>query len=163
MLTWIFQQIIISLVVIILIHSIYKFLQLNLTTPKVRDLVNKPTKQYEEIYNTFKNTKKDEQNNNSSMKSELQNYLKELSVNQETNIKSINEIMIIMIIMIIMKNFHNQWVNCSLEHLAIILAQHIKLCKQYKDFNRYIIYNEINQQRQKLYYKIISKYQTFLC
>ena len=90
MLTWIFQQIIISLVVIILIHSIYKFLQLNLTTPKVRDLVNKPTKQYEEIYNTFKNTKKDEQNNNSSMKSELQNYLKELSVNQETNIKSIN-------------------------------------------------------------------------
>ena len=91
MLTWIFQQIIISLVVIILIHSIYKFLQLNLTTPKVRDLVNKPTKQYEEIYNTFKNAKKkDEQNNNSSMKSELQNYLKELSVNQETNIKSIN-------------------------------------------------------------------------
>ena len=91
MLTWIFQKIIISLVVIILIHSIYKFLQLNLTTPKVRDLVNKPTKQYEEIYNTFKNAKKkDEQNNNSSMKSELQNYLKELSVNQETNIKSIN-------------------------------------------------------------------------
>ena len=36
--------------------------------------------------------KKDEQNNNNnSMKSELQNYLKELSVNQETNIKSIND------------------------------------------------------------------------
>ena len=51
------------------------------------------------------------------MKSELQNYLKELSVNQETNIKSINN-KIIMIIMIIMKNFHNQWVNCSLEHLS---------------------------------------------
>ena len=54
MLLWIFQQIVISLVVIVLIHSIYKFLQNNLTTPKIRDLVNKPTKRYEEIYNTFK-------------------------------------------------------------------------------------------------------------
>ncbi len=54
MLLWVFQQIVISLVVIVLIHSIYKFLQNNLTTPKIRDLVNKPTKRYEEIYNTFK-------------------------------------------------------------------------------------------------------------
>ena len=92
MLTWIVQQIIISLVVIILIHSIYKFLQVNLTTPKVRDLVNKPTKQYEEIYNTFKESKKeDEQKNNNSMKSELQNYLKELSVETTTVSKINNE------------------------------------------------------------------------
>ena len=92
MLTWIVQQIIISLVVIILIHSIYKFLQLNLTTPKVRDLINKPTKQYEEIYNTFKESKKeDEQKNNSSMKSELQNYLKELSVESKPISKNNNE------------------------------------------------------------------------
>ena len=92
MLTWIVQQIIISLVVIILIHSIYKFLQLNLTTPKVRDLINKPTKQYEEIYNTFKESKKeDEQKNNTSMKSELQNYLKELSVESKPISKNNNE------------------------------------------------------------------------
>ena len=47
MLLWIFQQIVISLVVIALVHSIYTFLQNNLTTPKVRDLVNKPTKRYD--------------------------------------------------------------------------------------------------------------------
>ena len=92
MLTWIIHQIIISLFVIILIHSIYKFLQLNLTTPKVRDLINKPTKQYEEIYNTFKESKKeDEQKNNTSMKSELQNYLKELSVESKPISKNNNE------------------------------------------------------------------------
>ena len=83
MLLWVFQQIVISLVVIVLIHSIYKFLQNNLTTPKIRDLVNKPTKRYEEIYNTFKKEDKPKEEkietSDNSMKSELQNYLKELS------------------------------------------------------------------------------------
>ena len=87
MLSWVIQQVAISLVVIVLIHSIYNFLQVNLTTPKVRDLVNKPSKQYEEIYKTFKETKRkqneDEDENDDAnenlMKSELQNYLKELS------------------------------------------------------------------------------------
>lgn len=87
MLSWVIQQVAISLVVIILIHSIYNFLQLNLTTPKVRDLVNKPSKQYEEMYKTFKETENktsdienDNNNNNDNvMKFELQNYLKELS------------------------------------------------------------------------------------
>lgn len=86
MLSWIIQQVAISLVIIVLIHSIYNFLQLNLTTPKVRDLVNKPSKKYEEIYNTFKKTEKinivndkNDENSENMMKSELQNYLKELS------------------------------------------------------------------------------------
>jgi predicted Holliday junction resolvase-like endonuclease len=83
MLSWVFQQIVISLVVIVLIHSIYLFLQVNLTTPKVRDLVNNPSKKYEEIYKTFKeseNKVEEKQDNNEKlMKSELQNYLKELS------------------------------------------------------------------------------------
>ena len=87
MLLWIFQQIVISLVVIALVHSIYTFLQNNLTTPKVRDLVNKPIKKYEEIYKTFEKneaSKLPEENLNrtdNSMKNELQNYLKELSQN----------------------------------------------------------------------------------
>ena len=88
MLFWLFQQIIISLVVIVLIHSIYKFLQNNLTTPKIRDLVNKPTKEYDEIYKTInssnmtdltKNPNGNEAISSSSMKNELQNYLKELN------------------------------------------------------------------------------------
>ena len=94
MLSWVIQQVVISLVVIVLIHSIYNFLQLNLTTPKVRDLVNKPRKQYEEMYKTFKesedknNGNVDMNQNNSDtneslMKSELQNYLKELSTEKK--------------------------------------------------------------------------------
>jgi len=79
MLSWVIQQGIISLIVIILIHSIYTFLQNNLTTPKIRDLVNKPNKQYEEIYSSLNNEKKTVEKDTSLMKNELQNYLKELS------------------------------------------------------------------------------------
>ncbi len=86
MLSWIFQQTVISLVIIVLIHSIYKFLQNNLTTPKIRDLVEKPTKQYQEIYDAFKSKPKQQDNiqaSNNNMKNELQNYLKELSKTNE--------------------------------------------------------------------------------
>lgn len=84
MLLWLIQQVIVSLVVIVLIHSIYKFLQNNLTTPKIRDLVNKPTKEYDEIYKTINGseivtTATGETISSSSMKNELQNYLKELN------------------------------------------------------------------------------------
>jgi len=78
MLFWIAQQIVISLVVVVLIHSIYKFLQDNLTTPKIRDLVNRPSAQYDEIYKSIASSNKGEISS-SSMKIELQNYLKELS------------------------------------------------------------------------------------
>ena len=81
MLVWITKQIIISLLIIVLAHSIYMFLKTNLTTPKIRDLVNKPQKQYEKIYEKadlkpLNNSNKEEEAN---MKNELQNYLKELS------------------------------------------------------------------------------------
>ena len=73
MLSWVIQQGIISLIVIILIHSIYTFLQNNLTTPKIRDLVNKPNKQYEEIYSSLNNENKTVEKDTSLMKNELQN------------------------------------------------------------------------------------------
>ena len=78
MLFWISQQIIISLVVIVLLHSIYTFLQNNLTTPKIRDMVKQPVQQYQEIYDTIKQPETPPESS-SNMKSELQNYLKELS------------------------------------------------------------------------------------
>ncbi len=53
MLFWILQQIIISLIIIVLIHSIYTFLQKNLTTPKISDLVNIPNDKYKDIYKTI--------------------------------------------------------------------------------------------------------------
>ena len=96
MLFWILQQIIISLIIIVLIHSIYTFLQNNLTTPKIRDLVNISNEKYKDIYKTIdKEGKKDV--NTASMKNELQSYLKELSTTnekteQETNIASNNNV-----------------------------------------------------------------------
>jgi len=95
MLPWIIQMSIISLVLIILIHYLYTFFQTNLTIPKVKDLVNKPQKQYDLLFNvmkenTSKNSKPEVSTTDPSskelMKTELKNYLKELSeTKQNTN------------------------------------------------------------------------------
>ena len=50
MLLWIVQQIIISVVLIVTLHYIYIFFKNNLTVPKTKDLVKKPTEQYKKIY-----------------------------------------------------------------------------------------------------------------
>jgi len=69
---------VISLVLIILVHSLYIFLKTNLTIPKVKDLVNKPEMRYKEIYNTLlKNEEKKEEP--LKMKNELKKYLQTLS------------------------------------------------------------------------------------
>ena len=72
---------IISIIFIVSIHYIYIFLKENLTTPKIKDLVNKPIEQYNNIY---KDLEKEKKNDTSvDMKGELQNYLKSLN-NSET-------------------------------------------------------------------------------
>ncbi len=81
MLPWIIQMSIISLILIILVHYLFTFFMTNLTIPKVKDLVNKPQQQYEVLYNTMREEPKSQNNSsdNESMKTELKNYLKELS------------------------------------------------------------------------------------
>jgi cell shape-determining protein MreC len=89
----------ISLILIILIHSLYNFLKNTLTIPKVKDLVNKPTEAYKEIYkiiennsNTNNNTNnsninnefiKSENINNEDMKNELKSYLTDLNTSSD--------------------------------------------------------------------------------
>tara|TARA_A100001037_G_C14771747_1_gene466379 strand:- start:194 stop:535 length:342 start_codon:yes stop_codon:yes gene_type:complete len=68
---------VISLVLIILVHSLYIFLKTNLTIPKIKDLVNKPDMRYKEIYNTL--LKKNEKEESLEMKNELKKYLQSLS------------------------------------------------------------------------------------
>jgi cell shape-determining protein MreC len=77
---------IISLILIILVHSSYIFLKTNLTIPKIKDLVDKPDIGYKEIYNTIHENKKIQpqkkninKNENTQMKNELKEYLKSLS------------------------------------------------------------------------------------
>ena len=75
MLLWIVQQIIISVVLIVTIHYIYIFFKNNLTVPKTKDLVKKPTEQYKKIYSSINKPKKE----NKSMKNELKNFIQGLS------------------------------------------------------------------------------------
>lgn len=88
MLPWIIQMSIISLVLIILVHYLFTFFKTNLTIPKVKDLVNKPQKQYDALFDTMKEPViqpvKSEPVDNSNMKDELKNYLKELSESKKS-------------------------------------------------------------------------------
>jgi hypothetical protein len=84
MLWFVIQQLLLSLILIAIVHYIYEFLKNNLTEPKIKDLVNKPKVKYEQIY---KNVSSDTQQNpesSANMKVELQNYLQELSKNNNT-------------------------------------------------------------------------------
>ena len=85
MLLWIVQQIIISVVLIVTVHYIYIFFKNNLTVPKTKDLVKKPTEQYQKIYNSINKPKEE----NKSMKNELKNFIQGLSKkNKQNNIET---------------------------------------------------------------------------
>ena len=96
--SWIIKVTIFSLLLIFLIHYLYSFFKTTLTSPKLKDLVNKPQAKYNTIYKSLQNTcdggstnlgdRRDGDggvNNNTSvskvsnMKSELMKYVKELS------------------------------------------------------------------------------------
>jgi hypothetical protein len=97
MIPWILQISILSLIVIILIHYLFSFFKNNLTVPKIKDLVNKPQKEYEEIYEIIKNAPINVKNekttsniqisneDNKQMKDELKNYLKQLDKKESNN------------------------------------------------------------------------------
>jgi hypothetical protein len=56
MIGWIFQVTVISLCFIAVIHYLYIFFKTTLTVPKVKDLVNRPQQQYEELFKGITNT-----------------------------------------------------------------------------------------------------------
>ena len=99
MLFWFFQQIIISLTLILLIHYLYVFFKNNLTEPKVKDLVNKPMKRYMEMYQTIDNqtmnnqtTDNQNDDNHRQMKDELKNYLQTLTSKKNDEPISANDL-----------------------------------------------------------------------
>ena len=85
MIFWITKQIILSIILIAVIHYIYTFFKNNLTIPQVKDLINKPQKQYDEIYKTIKSENNSGQNQD--MKNELKKYLAEMQQKQEPETK----------------------------------------------------------------------------
>ena len=85
MLSWAIQTTIISLVIILLVHSIYGYFKETLTVPKVKDLVNKPNEKYEEIYKIInQNNNSGEINYAKSASSDMKEELK-IFLNQQIN------------------------------------------------------------------------------
>jgi hypothetical protein len=93
MLSWILQTAVISIIFIFLVHHIFGYLKSTLTIPKIKDLVNSPTKKYQHIFDTISNNEihNDTPNNqgsytdinllptedtNTEMKDELKSFLK---------------------------------------------------------------------------------------
>ena len=79
MLSWIVQVSVISLIIIFLIHHLFTYFKTTLTVPQVKDLINKPTKRYEEILNTLSYKNQEEVTTSSNMKDELKNFLEQQS------------------------------------------------------------------------------------
>ena len=76
---------ILSIVILMLLHHIYSYLKKNLTIPRVHDMVNKPEKKYQEIYNKLQSEdhpiKSPEKT--TDMTHELKDYIKKLTTNTE--------------------------------------------------------------------------------
>lgn len=76
---------ILSLLIIYIFHYLYDFFRLNLTVPKIKDLVNKPENAYAEIFNTINkndiinDTNIHQDNSKINMKNELKKYLSNLN------------------------------------------------------------------------------------
>jgi hypothetical protein len=92
MLLWIGKISVLSLLLIFLIHYLYSFFLQNLTTPKIKDLVNRPNEQYENIMKSLSGEKPVKKDipvpivnvQGSKMKDELKNFLaKEMNNKQQ--------------------------------------------------------------------------------
>jgi len=95
---WIIKVTLISILLIFLLHYLYSFFKAILTSPKLKDLVNKPQAKYNTIYNSLKsagdggsqnlgeqedieeNALRDTKSKTSNMKDELKKYLKDLNI-----------------------------------------------------------------------------------
>lgn len=106
MLSWVIQITLISLILIFLVHHLINFFKSTLTVPKIKDLVNAPTQKYENMYNIINNSNKNldsqndytlidllpnKDNEETTMKSELKNFLKSQlnNSNNDSNIFSL--------------------------------------------------------------------------
>jgi len=114
---WIFKVAVVSFLFIFLLHYLYSFFKTMLTSPKLKDLVNKPREKHDTIYNSLKSTGsagsagsfgegglknlgEDIKNNygsidngnSSSMKDELKKYLKELNITNNASDTNSNDL-----------------------------------------------------------------------
>lgn len=100
MLLFLIKNVLISVIIIFFLHYIYDYFKCNLTTPKIKDLVNKPQIQYDEIIDVLKketvqkeeeNTETQEKVNGNRIKTDMKNELKKYmnQLNDDDGKKSI--------------------------------------------------------------------------
>ena len=97
--SWIIKVAVVSFLFIFLLHYLYSFFKTTLTSPKIKDLVNKPMRKYDSIYDSLENSQSYIEDSESvnirnallsnstsrqnpvkqNMKDELKKYLSELS------------------------------------------------------------------------------------
>jgi len=89
MILWSIKITLLSVILIFIIHNLFGFFKDTLTTPKIKDLVNKPQKRYDEIINTIEKNKSNKKTidkpkqsdsgiNKVQMKDELKHFLSEI-------------------------------------------------------------------------------------
>lgn len=84
--------ILLSIITIFIIHFLYEYFKNNLTTPKIKDLISKPKKEYENIYNIIKDGSKthvislDKDNRSNNL-----NNLNTINSNNSNNLNTINK------------------------------------------------------------------------
>jgi len=86
MIGWILQVTVISLCFIAVVHYLYIFFKTTLTVPKVKDLVNRPQQQYEELFKGITHTSpqlNNNANNNTTSISELPSLLEPQDQNRD--------------------------------------------------------------------------------
>jgi hypothetical protein len=86
MIGWVLQVTVISLCFIAVVHYLYIFFKTTLTVPKVKDLVNRPQQQYEELFKGITHTSPqldNNTNNNTTSISELPSLLEHQDQNRD--------------------------------------------------------------------------------
>jgi len=71
MLSWVIQTTILSIIFIFVVHYLINFFKSTLTVPKIKDLVNSPTKKYENMYSIINSNNSLNINNNNNLDTSL--------------------------------------------------------------------------------------------
>jgi hypothetical protein len=75
MLSWVIQTTLMSIIFIFVVHYLINFFKSTLTVPKIKDLVNNPSKKYENMYSIINS------NNNSQNSNQNTSYNNNISSN----------------------------------------------------------------------------------
>ena len=65
MLSWVIQTTLMSIIFIFVVHYLINFFKSTLTVPKIKDLVNDPSKKYENMYSIINSNNSNNSSNNS--------------------------------------------------------------------------------------------------